>query len=167
MPLVMRARLIAVWRCGRDAGWRGREPRSGEISAWPVSTACKALSTKRTMTTPETALAPLRFRGPRRVCHGRRLGRRGARRATNTRKRTRGAKIYGEVAGLWPVGRCLPHHLARRRMAMAAIARCQAALKTCGPGGRAQIDYVNAHGTSTPVGDEIELELGAVERSVG
>src|SRR5260221_13141157 len=43
--------------------------------------------------------------------------------------------------------------------------RCmQAAIKRAGMSA-AEIDYINAHGTSTPVGDEIEL--GAVHRLVG
>jgi 3-oxoacyl-[acyl-carrier-protein] synthase II len=77
--------------------------------------------------------------------------------------KARGAKIYAEVIGYGMAGDA--HHITAPaedgdggyRAMEAAIAR--AGLDP------ADIDYINAHGTSTPLGDEIEL--GAVERLLG
>jgi 3-oxoacyl-[acyl-carrier-protein] synthase II len=77
--------------------------------------------------------------------------------------RARGAKIYGEVAGYGLSGDA--HHItAPAEGHNGAFRAMRAAFKNGGmlP---SDVQYINAHGTSTPMGDDLELE--AVERFFG
>jgi 3-oxoacyl-[acyl-carrier-protein] synthase II len=77
--------------------------------------------------------------------------------------RARGAKIYGEVIGYGLSGDA--YHVTAPAPDGDGGYRCmQAAIARAGIS-PADIDYINAHGTSTQIGDEIEV--GAVERVLG
>jgi 3-oxoacyl-[acyl-carrier-protein] synthase II len=77
--------------------------------------------------------------------------------------KARGAKIYAEVKGYGLSGDAY-HITAPASDGDGGFRAMKASLMDAGLTA-ADVDYINAHGTSTPLGDEIEL--GAVERLLG
>ncbi len=77
--------------------------------------------------------------------------------------RARGAKIYGEVGGYGMSGDA--HHITAPAEGHEGAFRAMQAAFRNGGTDPSDVQYINAHGTSTPLGDDLELE--AVERFFG
>ena len=77
--------------------------------------------------------------------------------------RARGAKIYGEVGGYGMSGDA--HHITAPADGHEGAFRAMRNAFRNGGTQPGEVQYVNAHGTSTPLGDDLELE--AVERFFG
>jgi 3-oxoacyl-[acyl-carrier-protein] synthase II len=75
----------------------------------------------------------------------------------------RGAKIYAEIIGYGLSGDAY-HVTAPESNGRGAVRAMEVALQHAKIN-RDQVDYINAHGTSTPLGDEIEV--GAVKKVFG
>jgi 3-oxoacyl-[acyl-carrier-protein] synthase II len=77
--------------------------------------------------------------------------------------KARGARIYAEVIGYGMAGDA--HHITAPAEHHDGAYRAMAATLRSARIGPADIQYINAHGTSTPLGDDLELE--AVEKLLG